>query len=62
MDRVSAIKIYYIIIIIINSRIQDSGISLVNGIVKSSVPLFSTIWVWWSDILNTYCYNNYSCV
>ena len=35
------------------SRIQDSCISLVNGIVKSSVPLFSKIWVWWSDILNT---------
>ena len=35
------------------SRIQDSCNSLVNGIVKSSVPLFSKIWVWWSDILNT---------
>ena len=35
------------------SIIQDSDKSLVNGIVKSSVPLFSKIWVWWSDILNT---------
>ena len=35
------------------SRIQDSCNSLVNGIVKSSVPLFSKIWVWWSDILYT---------
>ena len=35
------------------SRIQDSGNSLANGIIKSSVPLFSKIWVWWSDILNT---------
>ena len=35
------------------SRIQDSGNSLVNGIVKSSVPLISKIWVWWSDIHNT---------
>ena len=44
------------------SRIQDSCNSLVNGIVKSSVPLFSKIWAWWSVILNTHCYNNYSCV
>ena len=29
-----------------NSRIQDSCNSLVNGIVKSSVPLFSRIWTW----------------
>ena len=35
------------------SRIHDSCNSLVNGFVKSSVPLFSKIWVWWSDILNT---------
>ena len=28
------------------SRIQDSCNSLANGIVKSSVPLFSKIWVW----------------
>ena len=35
------------------SRIQDSCNSLVNGIVKSSVPLFSKIWVWWNDILYT---------
>ena len=35
------------------SRIYDSGNSLVKGIVKSSVPLFSKIWTWWSDILNT---------
>ena len=35
------------------SRIQDSCNSLVNGVVKSSVPLFSKIWAWWSDILNT---------
>ena len=27
-------------------RIQDSCNSLVNGIVKSSVPLFSRIWAW----------------
>ena len=35
------------------SRIQDSCNSLVNSIVKSSVSLFSKIWDWWSDILNT---------
>ena len=35
------------------SRIQDSCSSLVNGIVMSSVPLFSKILAWWSDILNT---------
>ena len=35
------------------SKIQDSYNSLVNGIVKSSVPLFSKMWAWWSDILNT---------
>ena len=34
------------------SRIQDSCNSFVNGIVKPSVPLFSKIWAWWSDILN----------
>ena len=30
------------------SRIQDSGNSLVNGIVKSFLPLFNEIWAWWS--------------
>ena len=35
------------------SRIQDSGNSLVNGIVKSSMPLFRKIWAWWSNVLNT---------
>ena len=35
------------------SRIQDSCNSLVKSIVKSSVSLFSKIWAWWSDILNT---------
>ena len=35
------------------SRIQDSCTSLVNGNFKSSVPSYSKIWVWWSDILNT---------
>ena len=35
------------------SRIQDSCNTLVNGIVKTSVPLFSKVWVWWSDILYT---------
>ena len=35
------------------SRIQVSCNSLVNGVVKSSVPLFSKIWAWWNDILNT---------
>ena len=34
-------------------RNQDSSMSLVNSIVKSSLTLFSEIWVWWSDILNT---------
>ena len=31
----------------LRSRIQDSGNSLVNGIVKSSVPLFSKICAWY---------------
>ena len=35
------------------STIQESGNSLVSGIVKSSVPLFSKIWARWSEILNT---------
>ena len=34
--------------------IINSDISLVHGIVKSFSPLFSKIWTWWSDILNTY--------
>ena len=28
--------------------------ALVNGIVTSATPLFSKIWAWWSEILNTY--------
>ena len=35
------------------SRIQDSSNSIVNGIVKSSLLLFSKVWAWWSDIFNT---------
>ena len=35
------------------SNVQDSGKSLVNGFVKSIVPLFNKIWAWRSDILNT---------
>ena len=31
----------------LRSRIQDSGNSLVNGIVKSSVPLFSKLCAWY---------------
>ena len=28
--------------------------SLVNGIATSTIPLFSLIWTWWSDILYTH--------
>ena len=35
-------------------RIINSDNSLVHGIVNSAPPLFSKIWAWWSDILNTY--------
>ena len=34
-------------------KIQNSGNSLVNRIVKSSVPLFCKIWALWSDVLNS---------
>ena len=34
--------------------IMNSDNSLVHGIVNSASPLFSKIWAWWSDILNTY--------
>ena len=30
--------------------------SLVNGIVTSTIPLFSSICAWWSDILDTHPY------
>ena len=36
------------------TRIIESDNSLVNGIVKSTIPLFSSIWAWWSDILDTH--------
>ena len=32
----------------------NSDNSLVYGIVNSAAQLFSRIWAWWSDILNTY--------
>ena len=35
-------------------RIINSDNSLVHGIVNSAAPLFSKIWAWWSDVLNTY--------
>ena len=34
-------------------RIINSDNSLVHGIVNSASLLFSKIWAWWSDILNT---------
>ena len=33
------------------TRIIESDNSLVNGIVTSTISLFSSIWAWWSDIL-----------
>ena len=30
----------------------------VFDIANSAIPLFSKIWVWWSDILNTYIHSN----
>ena len=44
------------------SIIQDSSKSLVNGIVKSSVPLFSKIWACGMIFSTHNYYNNYSCV
>ena len=38
------------------TRIIESDNSLVNGIVTSTISLFSTIWAWWSDILDTHTY------
>ena len=35
------------------TRIIESDNSLVNGIVTSTITLLSSIWVWWSDILDT---------
>ena len=34
------------------TRIIKSDSSLENGIVTSTIPLFSSIWAWWSDILD----------
>ena len=36
------------------TRIIESDNSLVNGIVTSTISLFSSIWAWWSDILDTH--------
>ena len=36
------------------TRIIESDNSLVNGIVTSTISLLSSIWVWWSDILDTH--------
>ena len=36
------------------TRMIESDNSLVNGIVTSIIPLFSSIWAWWSDILDTH--------
>ena len=36
------------------TRIIESNSLLVNGIVTSTIPLFSSIWAWWSDILDTH--------
>ena len=36
------------------TRINESDNSLMNGIVTSTTPLFSSIWAWWSDILDTH--------
>ena len=38
----------------IKTRILKSDNSLVNGIVTSTILLLSSIWAWWSDILDTY--------
>ena len=40
-------------VISFRSRFQDSSNTLANGIGKSSLILFSKIWTWWNDILNT---------
>ena len=36
------------------TRIIEFDNLLVNGIVTSTIPLFSSIWAWWSDILHTH--------
>ena len=36
------------------TRIIESDNSLMNGIVTSTISLFSSIWAWWSDILDTH--------
>ena len=36
------------------TRIINSDNSLVHGVVNSASPLFSQIWSWCSDVLNTY--------
>ena len=36
------------------TRIVESDKSLVNVIVTSTISLFSSIWAWWSDILDTH--------
>ena len=44
---------YKKIVFSFKTRIIESDNSLVNGIVTSTIPLFSSIWAWWSDILDT---------
>ena len=41
------------------TKIIESDNSLVNGTVTSTIPLFSSIWAWCSDILDTHHNNNY---
>ena len=38
----------------LKTRIIESDNSLVNGIVTSTIPLFSSIWTWRSDILDNH--------
>ena len=38
----------------VKTRIIEPDNSLANGIVTSTIQLFSSIWAWWSDILDIY--------
>ena len=40
-------------VFIFRKRIIYSDNSLVYSIVNSVIPVFSKIWAWWGDILNT---------
>ena len=47
-------ELLQIFLLSFKTRIIESDNSLVNGIVTSTIPLFSSIWAWRSDVFDTH--------